>query len=508
MNRRTFVKGITIGAVGLTFGVTPTSAAGGDLEWSKTIQLGTYAELFHSSTIVDGTVYVPAYESSNSTVFALDAATGSEEWSTLVGGDPHEVTVVDGVAYVGDDSGTLRALDAATGNQNWSFSAGDGINTATTVMDGMVFVGARDNNLYAVDTETGTEEWIYTTGGSIRSSPTVVDGVVYFGSQDNNLYAVDAATGTEEWSYSVGDTVNSSPTVFDGVVYVGSVGNSLHAVDVATGTQKWTFTTGGAIYSSPTVADGTVFFGSYDNNLYAVDAETGNEEWSYATGNSIGYSSPTVASGTVYVGSQGGSMHAVDAASGSQEWTFSVGVEIATSPTVANGTVFFASSEYQDKTIYAVDTGHSESSEGTRVLYGTLGHHNTRLLTDIGMDLVSGTVEDYDGNPVSGATVSIDGVSAETDGGGYYEIRLSEGEYVITVEADGYTDKSKTVNVTGDMTVDFTLEYIGDQLLYNPETLVTNHHSGKPGRIDGTSRSRIGSDRDISGKLRITIKEE
>jgi PKD repeat protein len=46
---------------------------------------------------------------------------------------------------------------------------------------------------------------------------------------------------------------------------------------------------------------------------------------------------------------------------------------VGSSPTVVDGTVYVGSG---DGNLYAVNTGHSKSSQGSRVLQGTLGHHN------------------------------------------------------------------------------------------------------------------------------------
>ena len=255
------------------------------------------------------------------------------------------------------------------GTQQWAFETGADVHSSPTVVDGTVFVGSDDCNLYAVDAATGDEEWAFETGDYVRSSPTVVDGTVFVGSYDN-LYAVDAASGEEQWAFVTGD-VRSSPTVVDGTVFVGSYDENLYAVDAATGNQEWAFETGVGVSSSPTVADGTVFVGS--DSLYAVDAATGEQEWAFQTG--LVESSPTVVDGTVFVGSWDGNLYAVDAVTGEQQWAFETGLIVASSPTVVDGTVFVGS---EDSTLYAVDAGVSGSSEGSRVLSGTLGHHDRR----------------------------------------------------------------------------------------------------------------------------------
>jgi len=114
------------------------------------------------------------------------------------------------------------------------------------------------------------------------------------------------------------------------LVFLGGVG-TVAGQDAST--EKWNYTTGDDVFSSPTVVSGTVYVGSDDDSLYAIDAETGDEEWNYTTGDDV-RSSPTVVDGTVYVGSY-------------------------------------------DDNLYAINTDHNKSSEGSRVLQGTLGHHNS-----------------------------------------------------------------------------------------------------------------------------------
>ena len=214
----------------------------------------------------------------------------------------------------------------------------------------------------------GQDIWTFSTGDHITSAPTVVDGTVYVGSQDQNLYAVDAATGQEQWTFSTDDAVEVSPSVVDGTVYLTSL--ELSAVDAATGQEQWTFSTGSNIYSSPTVVDGTVFVGSW-NGLYAVDAATGQERWVFSTDRNV-RSSPTVVDGTVFVGSNDDNLYAVDAATGRERWAFATGGSVTSSPTVVDGTVYVGS---WDGNLYAVAAGVDGSSEGSRVMLGTLGHH-------------------------------------------------------------------------------------------------------------------------------------
>jgi len=76
--------------------------------------------------------------------------------------------------------------------------------------------------------------------------------------------------------------------------------------------------------------------------------------------------------GTVFVGSWDGNVYALDADDGTEQWAFQTGNAVSNSPTVVDGTVFVGSG---DGNVYALEAGVSGSSEGSRVMLGTLGHH-------------------------------------------------------------------------------------------------------------------------------------
>ena len=159
------------------------------------------------------------YVGSGSNLYAVDAATGVDEWAFETGDQVFSSpTVVDGTVYVGSDS--LYAVDAGTGEQQWAFETGDS-GYSQTVVDGTVYVGS--DSLDAVDARTGEQEWAFDTAG-VPSSPTVVDGTVYVESS-NDLYAVDAATGEQEWAFDPGDDVEMPPTVVDDPKSGNSVGS-------------------------------------------------------------------------------------------------------------------------------------------------------------------------------------------------------------------------------------------------------------------------------------------
>jgi hypothetical protein len=72
---------------------------------------------------------------------------------------------------------------------------------------------------------------------------------------------------------------------------------------------------------------------------------------------------------------------------------------------------------------------------------------------------VSGTVADESGDPLAGANVVVDGtdVGAASLEDGTYSIKVDAGSYTVTASVIGYTSITKSVDVSDDVTLDFSL---------------------------------------------------
>lgn len=178
-------------------------------------------------------------------------------------------------------------------------------------------------------------KWTFKTAGPIVASPAIADGVVYIGSMDANLYAIDQETGKEKWKYKSRMPIASSPAVSGGLVYFVSSAGALGAVDAATGKIRWVLPTE---YERKFEA----------KNLHGLqpEAQTIPDAWDVFT------SSPTVANGKVYFGSGDGNVYAADAQTGVLQWKFATKDVVHASPAVVNNTVYIGS---WDSYLYAID---------------------------------------------------------------------------------------------------------------------------------------------------------
>ena len=166
--------------------------------------------------------------------------------------------------------------------------------------------------------------------------------------RDGVTQASGPASATLMWSYTTGNIVYSSPVVSDGYVFIPSYDGTLYALDQYTGSLLWSFTTGGRITSTPAVNNGIVYLTSQDSYIYALNEQTGSVIWKFQNDLSIAViSSPVVADGKVFFGTSEkpsagrADIYALDSQTGSVIWeNTGVTAYIYSSASVSGGLVF------------------------------------------------------------------------------------------------------------------------------------------------------------------------
>jgi outer membrane protein assembly factor BamB len=238
--------------------------------------------------------------SADSTLFALDAATGKVRWTNTSKTTERMLPVVaDGVFYIGASDGTVSAYQASDGKLLWSQKLLDN-SFVDQVADGVVIAHSFNKNdkpegaggppatIFALDASTGHELWRFTKGVIPQA---FIDGTVYAAKEGNLsiqqgvLYAINARDGSERWEFQS----QGSPMVdqvVGGQVFVLAqwvVGNDgsderalFYAVDAATGQQHWVYP------KNPTTSLNTVGMENglifLESNLGAVKSSTGVNE--------------------------------------------------------------------------------------------------------------------------------------------------------------------------------------------------------------------------------------
>ena len=303
---------------------------------------------FHTGPVVhDGRVYVgargdPRHYDGKLYLYALDAATGSREWThSLARGlfSSAGAAAVDGTVYVRvplRDATEVHALDAADGTTRWTRQVGGDVVGSFVVVEDALVVTAADS-LLALDVETGEQRW-RTAVEPHSAQPAVGNGAVHVGCTDDTVRAFDLATGDRRWRYEFDEAITTTPSIHDGVVYAGS---SSRLVALADGEETWTFEPTKDL-STPAVAvdDERVYVGGW--RLYGLDAATGDRQWARKFEvNAYLTTPPVVADGTV-VAAPTGSLAAFDAASGIPHWSVEGPWFTRGRPAVVDGRVYAA----------------------------------------------------------------------------------------------------------------------------------------------------------------------
>lgn len=291
--------------------VYAVSTADGTEEWS----IGTNGSLNAAPAVGEGIVYVPT---NNGSVLALSSGTGSGQWTANVPqSNVSAVTLSDGDVIVTTNGtsrgrGSVTVLDAGTGDQ----TAQDresyfDYDVPLVEGDSLYVLGDNGNELGKYSTSDWSRQWLAEVNGH---QMTAHDGTLYLTNNDNYdegfVRAIDAESGEAQWTFSNIQLVGTRPVYYDGTVYVTSTAdNRLHAIDPSIGTRRWQQQVGGTP-TSPVATDGMIYFGADDNRVYAFDAQSGEQRWTFTTGGSI-VTPPIVLDDTVYAASTDGTLYAL-----------------------------------------------------------------------------------------------------------------------------------------------------------------------------------------------------
>ncbi len=199
------------------------------------------------------------------------------------------------------------------------------------------------------------------------------DGVAMFrgDARHQGVYGAEATdvTGVDlkyKWRFKTGGKIRSTPVVSGELVFVGSEDGNLYAVERSSGKMRWKLATGGEVSSSPAVAGGSVLVVGGDGALYSVDRASGRLRWRFATGRALKFEfvpgdprvfdyympSPTIADGAVYFGSSDGYVYAIRLDGGTLLWKFDARQWVHSTPAVADGAVLVGN---YDGELFALD---------------------------------------------------------------------------------------------------------------------------------------------------------
>ena len=245
----------------------------------------------------------------------------------------------------------MPSADAGRRRLSRTNSAGRGLSSFGTpvVGDGTAYV-VGDVKVGAYDLLTGEERWAFEPDGA-SVSPALGCGTLYVATHRETL-ALSLDDGSVLWRADVGTTHFGSPAVFDDTVYVSSGG--VTALDAETGERRWDSSSQNG--TALAVADKVYGYGHYEGTeSIAAFTHDGDEAWRTEVAEVA--STPTVADGTVYVAKRNGKLTALDAADGTVEWRAETEWGVYSSPAVADERVVVSAGNGEEALGIDTETG-------------------------------------------------------------------------------------------------------------------------------------------------------
>jgi len=236
-------------------------------------------------------------------------------------------------------------LDPAMGRAQFASAAVDADRVYFSGLNGKVFAYTRGD---AID-------WQKPISGDLSDCSPVLDGDrLFIGSGGGHIYARNKTNGNKIWSKRFDSAVTSTPAYANDTVYFATNDGTVRAADDGSdGAILWEQDVGGVVVSDLAYANGLLFVTTYGGELVCLDTSAETEEWRFDTGTELGASSPTVANGSVFLAAD--HVYAFDLSSTlTQQWSGAYGGTVGSSPAYSNGTVFVGSA---DGKLYALDDG-------------------------------------------------------------------------------------------------------------------------------------------------------
>jgi len=358
--------------------VVGLDADSGDLAWKTQYPVGGQVAGIFGLAVADGRVYGASVDQAGPFAFALDAATGIEEWRSEpfpeIGTTINSSTVLyDGVLLIagwGDDPDPTAhsgyaLVDAATGGilelvhvipeDHWDEGyAGGGI-WGTTAIDpehGFGYVGTANpyskrnehdhtNAIVKIDLNRGSESFGQIVGFYKGTYDNYVPGAY-----DNPV--CQTAPEIPEGSYNLSCLqldidFGASPSVWadgEGRPIVGALQKAgiFHAAYADTMEEAWTNVLSAPLLlgnaSTATVIDDQVVVSANPGLVWSMDDTSGSASWIAPTLDGVRYQAMASANGVVYTVDGNGNLHAIDAATGMPLLQRSVSTDAGTTASI------------------------------------------------------------------------------------------------------------------------------------------------------------------------------
>ncbi|MCL5971114.1 MAG: PQQ-like beta-propeller repeat protein, partial [Firmicutes bacterium] len=304
------VSGSSHPSAGTVWAVNPQS---GKVIWHRSLPNTAFAEpiISHGRVYVGvGNIAFPRTPGSpNETrgtgvsgVWVFSAHSGKSLWHfTTTGSDQPPVTVTRGVVYLASGNRMLYALNARTGSLQWSLGLNCYVSrSGPRIVGHMLYVGgASPSTVVAVNLLTRQVVWrtvlpntqagvddtplAYSHGMLVTAGIAVPHDVTISPASPHHLaqlYGIAANTGQVLWTDTVAEgtmpdlKASGTPVIRGGIVYAGNaINGTVTAASLKTGRVLWTFNAQSPVKKPPVVSAHALYLVNLHGTLFKISPE-------------------------------------------------------------------------------------------------------------------------------------------------------------------------------------------------------------------------------------------
>jgi outer membrane protein assembly factor BamB len=230
----------------------------------------------------------------------------------------------------------------------WDFDTGFNVNDFTSnivIHNEILYTTTSEGKIFAIDIETKKNLWNHFIGEN-PIKPVIKENHIFIGHSEG-LTVLDL-DGFSKWDFLT-DDVLSPPIIIDKKVIFGTNVGTLYCLSYENGNVEWTFKLDGKIYISPSFDEN--LYVAADDICYGISLKDKLIKWTYSSNGPI-RTEPILADGAVFFGSSDNYVYSLDSEKGIEKWKFQTGWQIDASPAIFRDLIFVASN---DNNVYALD---------------------------------------------------------------------------------------------------------------------------------------------------------
>lgn len=235
--------------------------------------------------------------------------------------------------FVANPDGRVAAVDAQTGSAQWSTEVDVEISGGVGTGEGLVLVGGLDGEVAALDARDGAEAWRAQVGSEVLAPPRAAAGTVVVRTIDGGVTGLSTTSGEARWTLRRDEPSltlrGSSPPFLDqGVAVLGYSDGKMAAVNVNNGATLWEIPVarpGGTnevermvdIDAAPKLIGNVLYAVSYQGMARAYALGDNRTLWSREMSSHVDFAADA---DNLYISDSQGRVHALDRSTGEEQW--------------------------------------------------------------------------------------------------------------------------------------------------------------------------------------------